>query len=92
MLYNEAEIYDKFPCELQESTPSSPAVVPRFYGYYEPSCESVDNYKADDVDEEDAGALRTHICEMLESFISPILLLEPCGEVVKVENLKMSNR
>jgi hypothetical protein len=61
MLANEAKIYAKFPCELQESTPSSPPVVPKFFGYYEPSCDFVDSYKCEDGDEENAGTMRTHI-------------------------------
>lgn len=91
LLTNEAEIYAKFPCELQESTPSSPPVVPKFFGYYEPSCEFVDSYKCEDGDEEDAGTMRTHIRKVLNN-ISPILLLEPCGKDVDVEKLSKSAR
>jgi hypothetical protein len=91
MLTNEAKIYAKFPCELQEPTPSSLPVVPKFFGYYEPSCEFVDSYKCEDVDEENAGTMRTHIRKLLDS-ISPILLLEPCGKDLNGEKLSESNR
>ncbi|KAI9449666.1 hypothetical protein BJY52DRAFT_1126563 [Lactarius psammicola] len=87
MLENEAEIYDKFPSELQESTHSSPPIVPKFFGYYKPSCESVGSYKGDDGDEEGARTVRRDVCKLLQSFVSPILLLEPCGEPVNAEML-----
>ncbi|KAH8985778.1 hypothetical protein EDB86DRAFT_2323457 [Lactarius hatsudake] len=83
MLENEAEVYNKFPCELQESTPSSPGVVPKFFGYYSPSCESVDSYKGDDGDEGGAKAVRRDVCKLLRSATSPILLLEHCGKSIK---------
>jgi hypothetical protein len=91
MLANEAKIYAKFPCELQESTPSSPPVVPKFFGYYEPSCDFVDSYKCEDGDEENAGTMRTHIRKLLDN-ISPILLLEPCGKAVEGGMLSESDR
>ena len=91
MLVHEAKIYDKFPRELQESTPSSPPVVPRFYGYYEPSCESLDNYKGDDGDEELASKVRCWV-QFIKAFIEPMLLLEPCGKQVEVERLSTSNK
>ncbi len=91
MLENEAKIYDKFPCELQDSTPSSPPVVPKFFGYYTPSCESVDSYKGDDGDEEGTMTVRRDVCKLLQSIISSILLLEPCGEPIKSEMLSTSN-
>ncbi|KAN0135862.1 hypothetical protein V8E53_006314, partial [Lactarius tabidus] len=91
MLTNEAKIYAKFPWELQEPTPSSLPVVPKFFGYYEPSCEFVDSYKCEDVDEENAGTMRTHIRKLLDS-ISPILLLEPCGKDLNGEKLSESSR
>ncbi|KAH8983756.1 hypothetical protein EDB92DRAFT_1557968 [Lactarius akahatsu] len=65
MLKNEAEVYDKFPCELQESTTSSLVVVPKFFGYYTPSCESVDSYKGDDGDEGGARAVRRDVCKFI---------------------------
>jgi hypothetical protein len=83
MLENEAKIYDKFPCDLQESTPSSPPVVPKFFGYYEPSCESVDSYTSEDGNEEDARKVQEDVAELLQVTISPILLLEPCGKPMK---------
>ncbi|KAH9029965.1 hypothetical protein EDB85DRAFT_1964782 [Lactarius pseudohatsudake] len=83
MLENEAEVYDKFPCELQESTPSLPPVVPKFFGYYTPSCESVDSYKGDDEDEGGARAVRADVCKLLQSATSPILLVELCGKPIK---------
>ncbi|KAI9431933.1 hypothetical protein H4582DRAFT_2001421 [Lactarius indigo] len=85
MLEKEAENYDKFPCELQESTLSSPAAVPKFFGYYTPSCETVDSYKGDDEDEEGARVVREEVCKLLKSIISPILLLEPCGEPIEYD-------
>jgi len=94
MLANEAKIYDKFPWELQQSPP----VVPRFYGYYVPSFESVENFKGDDGDEEDANKVGVDICKLWpicdypEIIFSPILLLEPCGEQVKPAELSKSNR
>ncbi|KAH9037968.1 hypothetical protein EDB83DRAFT_2412701 [Lactarius deliciosus] len=89
MLENEAEIYDKFPCELQESTLSSPPVVPKFFGYYTPSCELVGSYKSDGEDEERAEIEWRDVRKLLQSTISPILLLEPCGERIK-DNSELS--
>jgi hypothetical protein len=91
MLKTEVAMYEKFPCELQESTPSSPPVVPRFYGCYAPNGRSVDSYKDDDGDEEAASIVRTHVLEVLGT-ISHILLLEPCGKQIKVETLSTSNK
>lgn len=91
MLVHEAKIYDKFPCELQGSTPSSQPVVPRSYGYYEPSCDSLDNYKVDDGDEELASKVQCWV-HLIKSFIKPMLLLEPCGKQVEVEKLSTSNK
>ncbi|KAI9431932.1 hypothetical protein H4582DRAFT_1884603 [Lactarius indigo] len=85
MLENEAEVYDRFPRELQEFTPSSPPLVPKFFGYYTPSCASVDSYKGDNGDEEDARAVRRDVCKLLQSTISPILLLEHCGEPINTK-------
>ena len=87
MLENEATIYDKFPCDLQESTPSSPAIVPKFFGYYVPSCESVDSYKGDDENGEEACKVRRDVCNLLQITISPILLVEHCGEPIYPEML-----
>ncbi|KAH9053336.1 hypothetical protein EDB87DRAFT_1581054 [Lactarius vividus] len=89
MLENEAKNYAKFPCGLQESTPSSSPVVAKFFGYYTPSCESVDSYKGEDGDEEGARTVRRDVRKLLDSIISPILLLEPCGEPIK-DNLELS--
>jgi hypothetical protein len=87
MLENEAMIYDEFPCELQQSTPSSPPVVPKFFGYYTPCCDSADSY-VDKYDEEDVqGDVRWWLED-----ISPILLLEPCGKPIKANVLSSSNR
>ena len=93
MLKNESNVYNQFPCELQESTPSSPPVVPRFYGCYAPDWNdhSVDRYKDDDGDEEAASVVRDHVREVL-GIISHILLLEPCGKPIKVETLSVSNK
>jgi len=91
MLENEAKIYDEFPCELQESTASSPPAVSKFFGYYTPSCESVDSYKDDGGDEESARTVRRDVCKLLQSIISPILLLEPCGEPIKAGMPSTSN-
>jgi hypothetical protein len=89
MLDNEAMIYDKFPCELQQSTPSSPPVVPKFFGYYTPSCDSVDSYEGED--EEDASIVRRDVRKLLETTIGPILLLEPCGKPMNADMLSSSN-
>jgi hypothetical protein len=83
MLENEAKIYDKFPWELQESTPSSLPVVPKFFRYYEPSCESLDSYMGEDGNEEDARKVQEDVAELLQVTISPILLLECCGKPIK---------
>ena len=48
------------------------AVVPQFYGYYEP-----DEYKR--------GAKR-------EEFMSPILLLEHCGEQINLSELEKDDK
>ncbi|KAF8268121.1 hypothetical protein EI94DRAFT_1800879 [Lactarius quietus] len=85
MLENEAKIYDKFPSELQEFTPSSVPIVPKFFGYYEPSCESVDNYKSDDGNEEDAKRVREDVLKLLQITVSPILLIESCGKPIKAD-------
>ncbi|KAH9029968.1 hypothetical protein EDB85DRAFT_1964808 [Lactarius pseudohatsudake] len=93
MLKNEAEIYDKFPCELQESTLLSPPVVPKFFGYYTPSFELVDSYldsyKSNDEDKERAKIEWRDARKLLQLSISPILLLEPCGERIK-DNSELS--
>lgn len=89
MLENEAIIYDKFPCDLQESTPSSPPIVPKFFGYYVPSCESVDSYKGDDGNEEDACTVRRDVSKLLKFTVSPILMLEHCGKPVDPEMLDL---
>lgn len=88
MLTNEAEIYAKFPCELQESTPSSPPVVPKFFGYYEPSHDLLDRYRRENGDEENASTVPT--LSFVLNNISPILLLEPCGRAVKDGELSKS--
>lgn len=89
MFANEMKIYDMFPRELQESTPSSPPVVPRYYGLYKP--HTVDHYKDDDGDEEAASIVRSHVSKVLGG-VGPILLLEPCGEPIKVETLSTSDK
>ena len=81
MLEDEAKIYHKFPCELQQCTPELPPVVPKFYGYYVPSWDSADHYR--DADEEDAKAVRRDVRELLRTAVSPILLLEPCGQPIR---------
>jgi hypothetical protein len=91
MLKDEAMIYDKFPCELQQSTPSSPPIVPKFFGYYTPCCYSADSYKAEDGDEEDAKMVRRDVRNFLLNSISPILLLEPCGRPIDADMLSRSN-
>jgi hypothetical protein len=80
MLLNEAKIYNAFPRKLQDG---DAPVVPKFYGYYVPSIEAFDrddncnNDRSDDLDEKQWETVR----KMLEG-ISPILLLEACGEEV----------
>jgi hypothetical protein len=91
MLKTEVAMYEMFPREPQESTPSSPPVVPRFYGCYAANDRSVDSYKDDDGDEEAASTVRTHVLKVLE-IISDILLLEPCGKPIEVETLSASNK
>jgi hypothetical protein len=94
MLEKEAMIYDKFPRELQQSTPSSPPIVPKFFGYYTPSCDSADSYENEDGDEEDATIVRRDVRQILQTSnsVCPILLLEPCGEPIKDYMLSKSNR
>jgi hypothetical protein len=78
MLQKEAEMYNDFPRELQKSTRSSPPVVPRFYGYYEPSF---------------GERKLNHFTEyMLGSIITPMLLLEPCGKEIRCKMLSKSDR
>jgi hypothetical protein len=91
MLKTEVAMFEMFPRELQESTPSSPPVVPRFYGCYAANDSSVDSYKDADGDEEAASIVRTHVLEVL-GLISDILLLEPCGKPIEVETLSTSNK
>lgn len=93
MLRNEAYIYDEFPCELQEITPSLPPIVPKFFGYYYPSCETVGSYEGDDGDEEGALTVQRDVNRLIHlDIISPILLLEPCGEPIKASSLSESSR
>jgi hypothetical protein len=87
MLQHEAMVYDKFPCELQ----STPPVVPKFFGYYAPSCDSADSYEGEDGDEEDASIVRRDVRKLLQDTISPILLLEPCGKPIDSSVLSRSN-
>jgi len=91
MLVNEAGIYDEFPGMLQECNPSSPPIVPKFYGYYVPSLESIDHYKVDNEDEEAGTAVRKDARRFLRC-LSPILLLEFCGEPIRSKkNLSTSD-
>ena len=96
MLGDEAYMYQKFPAKLQESTPSSPPVVPNFYGYYVPALflmsESGDESDDDSGDEEDARTARKHVCELLRSTFRNILLLEPCGKPVGCKMLSKSDK
>ncbi len=89
MLRNEAETYDSFPGALQGCDPSSPSIVPKFYGYYLLSLESLARYRAHAVDDETAltvlrDALRFLLC------LSPMLLLEFCGEPIRPKSLSTS--
>jgi hypothetical protein len=92
MLKHEAMIYDKFPCELMQSTPSSLPVVPKFFGYYVPSCDSADSYEDENGDEEDAKIVRRDSRQWLQDAISPILLLEACGKPIDADTLPSSDR
>lgn len=87
MLEKEAIIYNKFPGELQQSTPSSVPIVPKFYGYYTPSCDSADSYKVERPWAPFRDCLRRVVRSIIETKISPLLLLEPCGKPIKVDTL-----
>jgi len=88
MLLNEAKIYNAFPRELQEGSPQAPPIVPKFYGYYVPSLEAFDSYADDDkFRKKERECIRT----MLEC-ITPILLLESCGEEIRAMALSSTDR
>ncbi len=88
MLKNEAEVYDSFPGALQGCDPSAPPIVPKFYGCYSLSLESIDLYK-----DEDEEIRRTLVNDTLKFFLclTPMLLLEYCGEPIGSESLSTSN-
>jgi len=91
MLENEADIYDKFPGELQECNPSSPPIVPKFYGYYVPSLESIfPCYHVDDENELAASTLQKAVLRLILC-LSPILLLEYCGQAIRSNKLSTSD-
>ena len=96
MLEDEAVMYQNFPAELQESTPSSPPVVPNFYGYYMPAffliSESCDKSADDNGDEEDARIVWKHVYKLLRSSVRYILILEPCGKPVECKTLSKSDK
>ncbi len=85
MLKNEAEIYDKFRATLQECNPSSPPIVPKFYGYYVPSWGPTYRY-VDDEGLEAIHKLRRDAFNFLQ-YLGPILLLEFCGKPIRPERL-----
>ncbi len=84
MLTNEAEFYDSFPDALQGCDPSSPPIVPKFYGYYLLSLESINHYT------EDESTVLHDVLDFLLC-LTPMLLLEYCGEPIRSENLSTSN-
>ena len=92
MLLEEAKIYNTFPRNLQDG---EIPVVPKFYGYYAPSTEALewgDNGNNGsgidyDLDEDEWKCVR----EQIES-LSPILLLEACGEQVSAAHLSDSDK
>jgi len=86
MLENEAEIYASFPDALQECNPSSPPIVPRFYGHYWPSFGSAYRYNVG----EDKKKVQRDAQKFL-SYLSPIMLVEFCGRPIKSENLSSSD-
>ena len=88
MLENEAKIYNAFPRELQEGSSYAPPIVPKFYGYYVPSLKVVDGHPNDDKFTQEE---REYIRMMLER-ITPILLVESCGEDICAKDLSSTNR
>jgi hypothetical protein len=82
MLRHEAYIYEGFPRHLHcDDTP----VVPKFYGFYEPSRELDDNCKdCHDFD----GKLSTSVYGRMPA----LLLLEPCGKTVSDYSLSDTDR
>ena len=78
MLWTEGKIYNTFPRALQEGCLHAPPVVPKFYGLYVPS-EELDY---PELSAEELDAVR----EMIKG-ITPILLLEPCGQQVEDPSL-----
>lgn len=79
---NEAEIYDAFPRRLQEGWSHGPPAVPKFYGYYVPSLKPFDKY----LDDEKFPENYKNYLRLFER-VSPILLLEPCGEPICAKDL-----
>ncbi|KAI9511041.1 hypothetical protein F5148DRAFT_436827 [Russula earlei] len=77
MLEDEGKIYNAFPRKLQEGCSQTPIppVVPKFYGYYVPSLAEFDGKAYDELNDEEKDHVRCMI-----NRISPILLLEQCGE------------
>jgi len=87
MLRNEGQIYNAFPRHLQDPECGAPA-VPKFYGFYEPSVEA---YKWDDnhdLNKEDSDSAYV----LIRRHITPILLLEACGEIVLGHTLSNTDR
>jgi hypothetical protein len=87
MLRNEAKIYNAFPRKLQEGSSNAPPIVPKFYGYYVPSLKAFDSTACDKFPKEEwvhLDAIRDIVEEM-----TPILLLESCGE--QVQDLSSKN-
>ncbi|KAI0297776.1 hypothetical protein B0F90DRAFT_1869703, partial [Multifurca ochricompacta] len=79
VLINEARIYSAFPRELQEGQgPDLPPIVPKFYGYYRASQEAFnDQCLVGEFTEAEREEIR-----MILRYISPLLLLEPCGQQI----------
>lgn len=97
LLRNEAKIYNAFPKHLMQEycgynlvTPMMHpvpvgAVVPKFYGYYVPVDDS-----GKSLDEIDKHAQRRDSYET--EWLSPILLLEECGDPVQPEKFTIDER
>jgi hypothetical protein len=86
MLLHEAKIYNTFSRSLHEGCYSSGLpIVPKFYGYYVPSLGDLkcDNKLA----EKEVDTIRGLIGR-----ITPLLLLEPCGEQIAYHRLSSKHR
>ncbi|KAI0308995.1 hypothetical protein OF83DRAFT_1180134 [Amylostereum chailletii] len=95
-LRTEAKIYQTFSRDLQEDVCTydpakptvppvvSPAVVPKFYGYYEPVVYE-DDALLDGITDESRQRLKSALVSL-----SPILLLEECGHSMDMRQYRSS--